>query len=56
MVNLLTESGCSRYLEFKAVGKICILQDGQVEQVIVNLLIEFNVVMIELLESDIVFL
>ena len=32
-MDLLTKSGCSRYVEFKAVNKICIYQSGVVEQV-----------------------
>lgn len=33
MVDLLTKSGCSRYVEFKAVTKICIYESGKVQQV-----------------------
>ena len=33
MVDLLTKSNCSRYVEFKAVSKICIYQSGTIEQV-----------------------
>lgn len=33
MVDLLTKSGCSRYVEFKAVSKVCFFQSGKVEQV-----------------------
>ncbi len=32
-MDLLTKSGCSRYVEFKAVNKICIYHSGMVEQV-----------------------
>ncbi len=33
MVELLTQSNCSRYTEFKAVGKVYRLFEGNVEQV-----------------------
>ncbi len=33
MVELLTQSNCSRYTEFKAVGKVYRLFEGSVEQV-----------------------
>ena len=35
-MDLLTKSGCSRYVEFKAVSKICIFQSGKVEQVYIS--------------------
>lgn len=33
MVDALAKSGCSRYVEFKAITKICVFQSGKVEQV-----------------------
>ena len=33
MVDTLTKSGCSRYVEFKAINKVCVYQSGKVEQV-----------------------
>ena len=33
MVDTLTKSDCSRYVEFKAVSKVCVYQSGKIEQV-----------------------
>lgn len=41
MVDILTKSGCSRYVEFKAISKVCVYQSGRVEQVSKELVLCF---------------
>ena len=36
-MDLLTNSGCSRYVEFKAINKICMYQSGTIEQVYIQI-------------------